>query len=113
MYLLLRADQRLKQNHKDVLLPAHPQELYPSGKESGLMLSQKIIRQSLTQCQKQLSTLPRQGHLPREDDGAIEFWRLKEYLRNDLVQSQHWSDEKWKSTMAKGGGNKQIFPFLY
>ena len=49
--LALRADQRLKQNHKDVLLPAHPQELYPSGKESGLMLSQKIIRQSLAQCQ--------------------------------------------------------------
>ena len=51
MYLLLRADQRLKQNHKDVLLPAHLQELYPSGKELGLMLSQKIIRPSLTQCE--------------------------------------------------------------
>ena len=51
MYLLLRVDQRLKQNHKDVLLPAHPQELYLLGKDSGLMLSQKIIRQSLTQCQ--------------------------------------------------------------
>ena len=38
-------------NHKDVFLPAHPQKLYPSGKESGLMLNQKIIRQSLTQCQ--------------------------------------------------------------
>ena len=36
---------------RDVLLPAHPQELYPSGKESGLMLSQKIFRQSITQCQ--------------------------------------------------------------
>ena len=56
---------------------------------------------------KQLSTLLRHGHLPREDDGAIELWRLKEYLWNDLVQSQHWSDEQWKSTMAKGGGNKK------
>ena len=56
---------------------------------------------------KQLSTLFRHGHLPREDDGAIEFWRLKDYLRNDLERSQHWSDEKWKSTMAKGGGNKK------
>ena len=27
-----------------------PQELYPSGKESGLMSSQKIIRQVITQC---------------------------------------------------------------
>ena len=32
MYLLLRADQRPKQNHKDVLLPAHPQKLYLLGK---------------------------------------------------------------------------------
>ena len=27
------------------------------------------------------------------------------------MQSQHWSDEKWKSTMAKGGGNKKIFQY--
>ena len=60
---------------------------------------------------KQLSTLLRHCHLPREDDGAIEFWRIKEYLRNDLVRSQYWSDEKWKSTMAKGGGNKKRFQY--
>ena len=53
----------------------------------------------------------RHGSLPREDDGAIEFWRVKDDLRNDLVQSQHWSDEKWKSTMAKGGGNKKRFQY--
>ena len=51
---------------------------------------------------KQLSTSLRHGDLPREDDGAIEFWRVEEFLRNDLERSQHWSDEKWKSTMAKG-----------
>ena len=49
---------------------------------------------------KQLSTLLRHGHLPREDDGAIEFWRLKDYHRNEFERSQHWSDEKWKSAMA-------------
>ena len=43
---------------------------------------------------KRLSTLLRHGHLPRQDDGAIDFWRIKEYLRNDLERSQHWSDEK-------------------
>ena len=47
----LRADQRLKRNQKNVLLPAQPQKLYLSRKESGLILSQKIIRPSLTQCQ--------------------------------------------------------------
>ena len=43
---------------------------------------------------KRLNTLLRYGELLREDDGAIEFWRIKEYLRNDLERSQHWSDEK-------------------
>ena len=75
MYLLLRADQRLKQNHEDVLLPAHLQELYLAVKDLGLILSQKIIRLSLYPVSKQLSTLLRHGHLPREEDGAIEFWR--------------------------------------
>ena len=60
---------------------------------------------------KQVSTLLRHGPSPREEDGAIEFWRLKDYLRNHFVQSQHRSDEKWKSTMAKGGGNKKRFQY--
>ena len=51
MYLLLRADQRLKQDHEDVLRPAHLQELYLSVKDLGLILSQKLIRLSLAPCQ--------------------------------------------------------------
>ena len=43
---------------------------------------------------KQLSTLLRHGNLPREDDGAIEFWRLKDYLRNEFENSRYWSDAK-------------------
>ena len=60
---------------------------------------------------KQLITLLRHGDLPRDEDGAIEFWRLKDYLRNDLVRSQRWSDEMWKSTMAQGRGNKKRFQY--
>ena len=60
---------------------------------------------------KQLSTILRHGDLPREEDGVIEFWRLKDCLWNKFVRSQHWSDEMWKSRMAKGGGNKQRFHF--
>ena len=59
---------------------------------------------------KKLINLPRHGSLPREDDGAIEFWRIKDYLQNHFVYSQHWSDEKWKSTMA-GGGHKKRFQY--
>ena len=46
-----------------------------------------------------------------EEDGAIEFWRLKVYFRNDCENSQHWSDEKWKSTMTRGGGNRKRFQY--
>ena len=37
MQVILQADQRKKQNHEDVLLPAHLQELYLSVKDLGLM----------------------------------------------------------------------------
>ena len=50
-------------------------------------------------------------HLLREEDGAIEFWRLKDDLRNEFENSQHWSDEMWKSRMAGGGGNKNKFQY--
>ena len=58
---------------------------------------------------KRLNTLLRHGELPREEDGAIEFWRLKDDHRNKFENSQHWSDDVWKSKMAGGGGNKKRF----
>ena len=60
---------------------------------------------------KKLINLLRRGSLPREDDGAIEFWRIKDYLQNHFVYCHHWSDEKWKSSMAGGGGNKKRFQY--
>ena len=41
---------------------------------------------------KQLSTLLRHGQLPREEDGAIEFWRLKDYLRSNKKRFQYCTD---------------------
>ena len=112
MHVLLQADQRLKQNHKDVLLRAHPQELDPTRERKWTDVKSEDFSPVDYTVSKQLSTLLRHGHLPREDDGAIEFWRKKEYLRNDLERSQHWSDEKWKSTTAQGGGNKNRFQYF-
>ena len=51
MCLLLRANERLKQNHEDVLLVAHVQGLCQSVKDLGLVLSQELIRLSLFHCQ--------------------------------------------------------------
>ena len=60
---------------------------------------------------KRLTTLFRHVRLPREEDGAIEFWRLKDCLRNEFENSQYWSDEMLKSKMAGGEGNKKIFQY--
>ena len=62
---------------------------------------------------KKLINLLLHGSLPREDDGAIEFWKLKDYLRNDFVRSQRGSDEMRKSTMAKGGGKQEKISIWY
>ena len=55
MHVLLRADQRLRRNHKHVLLPAHPQKLYLLGRELGPILNHKIIRSPIIQCQRNWS----------------------------------------------------------
>ena len=60
---------------------------------------------------KRINTLLRHRELPREEDGAIEFWRLKDDLQNKFEYSQYWSDDVWKSKMAGGGGNKKIFQY--
>ena len=60
-------------------------------KENGLILSQELNSISLTQWQKRLNTLLRHGELLREEDGAIEFWRLK-----------RWSSELNLSTINVG-----------
>ena len=62
---------------------------------------------------KKLIHLLRHGSLPRENDGAIEFWRIKDSLQKHFLYCHHWSDDKWKRSMARGGGNKKIYQVLY
>ena len=62
---------------------------------------------SLSDCpvSKKLINLLRHGSLLRDNDGGIEFWRIKDDLQNHFLYCHHWSDEKWKSSMAGGGGS--------
>ena len=60
---------------------------------------------------KKLMHLLRHGSLPRDNDRAIEFWRIKNHLQDHFVFCHHSSDEKWKSSMAGGGGHKNIFQY--
>ena len=62
---------------------------------------------------KRLNALLRHGELPRGEDGAVEFWRLKDYLRNDLENSQQWSDEMWKCKNARRRRQQEKISILY
>ena len=110
MFLLLRAVQRLKQNHRDVLLLAHLQELYLSVKDLGTDVEPGTYSLVAYPVSKQLSTNLRHGRLPREEDGAIEL-EIKDGLQDHFVVCHHWSDEMWKSRMAGSGGHKKIFQY--
>ena len=75
MYLLLQADQRLKQNQEDLPLLAHLEELYLSLCErSWTDIEPENCSSIAYPVPKRLNTLLRHGHLPREEDGAIELW---------------------------------------
>ena len=52
MQVILQADQNQKQNHKDEILPAHPQELYLLVKELGPMLNHENIQSPIMKCQR-------------------------------------------------------------
>ena len=41
----------------------------------------------------------------------MEFWRIKDNLQKPFQHCHHWSDDKWKKSMAKCGGNKKIYQY--
>ena len=47
----------------------------------------------------------------REEDGAVQFWRIKNYLQNQFPQPQYWSDDRWKACLAAGGGAKRRYQY--
>ena len=53
---------------------------------------------------KVINLLRHNQTLQREEDGAIEFYRIKFYLRNHHSQIHDWSDDRWKACLAAGGG---------
>ena len=60
---------------------------------------------------KKLIHLLRHARIQREDDGAVEFWRIKDNLQKHFQHCHHWSDDKWKKSMAGGGGNKKRYQY--
>ena len=47
----------------------------------------------------------------RKDDGAVQFWRIKNFLRNQFPQIIYWSDDRWKACLSAGGGAKRRYQY--
>ena len=71
-----------------------------------------VLRQ--TDCEvskKVMYLLLHSQHVNREEDGAVQFWRIKENLQKYFLHCPHWSESKWKVCLAGGGGNKKRFQY--
>ena len=47
----------------------------------------------------------------REDDGAVQFWKIKKFLQSQFPQIPYWSDDRWKACLAGGGGSKRRYQY--
>ena len=56
---------------------------------------------------KVINLLRHNQTLYQEEDGAIEFCKIKFHLRNHHSQIHNWSDDRWKACLAAGGGSKR------
>ena len=112
MRRILHADQRLKQK---------PQRREPAGSSPRTVPIEKrtwtdvepgkYLFSDFEKTKKLIHLLRHAQDVHREDDGAVQFWRIKETLQKYFPYCPHWSDSKWKKSMAGGGGNKQIFQY--
>ena len=60
---------------------------------------------------KVINLLRHNQTVQREDDGAVQFWRIKFHLRNQFPQNQYWSDDRRKACLAGGGGAKRRYQY--
>ena len=60
---------------------------------------------------KVINLLRHNQTLQREEDGAIEFCKIKFHLRNHHSQIPNWSDDRWKACLAAGGGSKRRYQY--
>ena len=87
-----------------------PLEPYLLGKELGPMLNQEIFTLGYAVSKKLIHHL-RRARTQKEDDGAVQFWRSKDNLQKHFQHCHHWSDDKWKKSMAGGGGTKKRYQY--
>ena len=60
---------------------------------------------------KVINFLRHNQKLHREQDGAIQFYKIKFHLRDYHLPIQNWSDNRWLACLAAGGGSKRRYQY--
>ena len=47
----------------------------------------------------------------REDDGPVQFWKIKNFLQNQFPQVPDWADDRRKVCLAAGGAVKRRYQY--
>ena len=47
----------------------------------------------------------------REQDGAVQFYKIKSLMRDCSLSTQNWSDNRWLACLAGGGGPKRRYQY--
>ena len=79
----------------------------------GLILNQGItLSLSAYEVSKKVIHLLRHSQtVQREEDGAVQFWRIKEHLQSQFPHIPDWSDDRWKACLAAGGRAKRKYQY--
>ena len=81
------------------------------GRQQPYQYTSKQDLDSYDLSKKVINLLRHNQTLRREEDGAIEFSKIKFHLRNHHSQIQNWSDDRWKVCLAAGGGSKRRYQY--
>ena len=60
---------------------------------------------------KVINLLRHNQKLHREEDGAIQFYKIKFHQRDYHLPIQNWSDNRWIACLAAGGGPKRGYQY--
>ena len=111
MRKILHSDQRLNQKQRREPAGSSPRTV-PIGKRTWTDVAPgKYSFSDYEGSRKVMYLLRHSQHVHREEDGAVQFLRIKANLHTYFLYCPHWSDSKWKACMAGGEGNKKRFQY--
>ena len=94
--------------------PVHTPSIMPTHERKWIDIEPGESSFSAYEVSKKVIHLLRHSQtVQREDDGAVQFWKIKNFLQNQFPQIPYWSNNRWKACLAAGGGVKKEISVLY